>query len=86
MTETYALPIISHDKQKWGCLSYHSHTAEICGEKINTIDNNYSFKGGHRVRLFKIKGNVHWKIPGAIVVDIKDVEPSPDPPARRHHK
>jgi hypothetical protein len=67
------LAIIEHDGCRWGALAYFGKDHEITGEKQSCINEKYSFKGGHRVRIYKIKKNVYWRIPSAIQVDISDV-------------
>jgi len=57
-------------------------THEICGEDVRLKDHNYSFAGGHRVRLYKFKKNVHWKIPTGVQLDISGVAPA-QPPRRQ---
>jgi hypothetical protein len=86
MTEHYPLPVIVVNKQKWGALSYLGHHHDICGETCHVIDQKFSFAGGHRVRLYRISNNVHWRIPGALVADIQNVAPASAPLRRRHHK
>lgn len=88
MTEKVHVPIKYHDKAKWGALSAFGPIHEICCEDYWIINTQYSFVGGHRVRLLKIKSNVHWKIPLGTQLDITDVQIQA--PIRkqkqRHHK
>lgn len=86
MTEVYPLPVRVVNKQKWGCLAYLGKDHEICGESCDIIDQQYSFANQHRVRLYRIRKNVYWRIPGAIVADIQEVKPTGNPPRRTHHK
>jgi hypothetical protein len=55
------------------------------------VENKYSFAGGHRVRLYRFKDNVHWRIPAGVELDISRVDPTTgngaaQPPRRRHDK
>jgi len=49
-------------------------------------DNGYSFIGGHRVRRYAVKGNVNWKIPEGISLDVSAVSPGSAPPRRMPHR
>ena len=89
MTDFFSLPVKVHDKHRWGCLALLGKDHEICGETCHVVNENYSFAGGHRVRIYRIKKNVYWKIPGPLVADIKNVAPPTIPsgaPRRTHHK
>ena len=68
------IPIKRIGGADWGELSAFgpSHTHVICGEKVNQGE-DISLAGGHRVRLFRFKKNVHWKIPIGVDLDITDV-------------
>ena len=78
------VPTIKHDGHDWGQLNYFGHAHIFAGEKVSTKDEKYSFVGGHRVRLYSIKANVHWRIPAGINVDITAVQPANVPQQRRH--
>ncbi len=77
------VPIKTFKKQPWGMLSQLGSTHEICGEDVKKINDNFSFVGGHRVRLFKFKKNVHWLIPKGTDLDISTVPPGGSAPRRR---
>lgn len=83
-SERVSVPVKIVNGAKWGQLSALADSHEICAEKVIRVDEQYSFAGGHRVRLLRLRKNVHWKIPDGVVVDIKDVAPAAAPPARRH--
>jgi len=68
--------------ENWGDLASLAISHEICGEKVAQKDNNFSFAGGHRVRLYRFTKNVHWRIPTEVELDITDVTPA-SPPSRR---
>jgi len=76
------VPVRTLGTVRWGALAYMGDTHEICGEKADCIDQKFSFAGGHRVRLFRFKKNVHWKIPQGVELDIAAVAPAQA--ARRH--
>lgn len=81
MASFLRVPITKWDKASWGALNYFGNTHVICAERLMRGDENYTFAGGHRVRLFTVRNNVHWKIPEGIQLDISSV-PSANP-ARR---
>jgi hypothetical protein len=87
MSQRVSIPVRQHDGHKWGWLSgtgqyYH----EIVGYDFKKVDDQYTFLGGHRVRLYKVKGNVHFKVPTGAVFDIAAVAPAAPTHGRRHHK
>jgi hypothetical protein len=73
------VPIKVLGGERWGQLSYFGDTHLICGETVKQKDEKYSFAGGHRVRLYSFKKNVHWKIPEGISLDIAAVPAAPAP-------
>jgi hypothetical protein len=81
-TEFIKIPVKKVNNQPWGQLSFFGKRHAFCGEKIHLQDPNFSFAGGHRVRLYVANGNVHWRIPEGVQLDIKQVE-SANPPRRR---
>jgi hypothetical protein len=54
---------------------------EICGYSFNQ-KKDISFAGGHRVRVFRAEGNVHWRIPQGVQLDISRVTPPRRMPRR----
>ena len=56
---------------------------ELCAEKVERVNDNFSFAGQHRVRLIGLKKNVHWKIPEGVEFDITDVDVSNQPKRRQ---
>lgn len=70
--------LVPINKDGWGNLSALGITHEIVGETVKLRDDKYSFAGGHRVRLFHFKKNVHWRISSA-EFDITDVKPATPP-------
>lgn len=80
-TEFIKVPVKKVNSQPWGQLSLFGNQHEFCGEKIRLRDQNFSFAGGHRVRLYVAKGNVHWRIPEGVQLDITQVELA-NPPRR----
>lgn len=83
MTETISLPIKRVNGESWAEISAHgaSSTHYLCGENVSQAK-DLSFAGGHRVRLYKFKKNVHWKIPVGIDLDIADLLPAQAPRRR----
>lgn len=77
MANKISIPVKNHDSYNWAELNHFGTDHIICGERISVHDQNYSFVGGHRVRLYKIKKNVHWRIPLGFDVDIAAVPPAP---------
>lgn len=77
MTKYVQVPIVEHDGKKWGALAHLALDHEItCESTIKCINEKYSFRGGHRVRVYKFKKQVYWKLPSqAIEIDISDVPP-----------
>jgi hypothetical protein len=71
------VPVIEHDGHRWAALVNFGKDHDITGERQSCINEKYSFKGGHRVRIYRIKKNVYWRLPSKITLDISDV------PARR---
>jgi len=65
--------------EKWGDLAVLAASHDICGEKVECIDQKYSFAGQHRVRLYRFKKNVHWRIPVGVELDISQVNPATAP-------
>ena len=82
MAKSLTVPLVSHDQSSWACLSYFSKKTVICAESFSQKQDKYSFLGGHRVRLYSLEGNVHWKIPLDTAINIEDVKPA-QVPARR---
>jgi hypothetical protein len=73
MPDFLRLPLVDHDKLKWGALAYFGKDHEIACEDFKVINQRYSFRGGHRVRLVRLKKQVYWKIPLGTNLDISDV-------------
>jgi hypothetical protein len=82
MADQIKIPIKIVGTERWGQLSVFGDSHLICGEAVKLKEQNFSFAGGHRVRLFSFKKNVHWKIPTGIALDIAGVAPAVAP-ARR---
>lgn len=81
MARQTLVPIKVVNKVDWGDLSALGVTHEIVGETVRLKNEHYSFAGGHRVRLFHFKKNVHWRIATA-EFDIAEVIPA-NPPRKR---
>ena len=83
MADSVTVPLVDHDQSRWGCLNYFATKHLICAESFSRKNESYSFLGGHRVRLFAVEGNVHWKLPADTVINIAAVRPATVPPQRR---
>jgi hypothetical protein len=79
MADHIRVPVKTVGSDRWGQLSAFGEAHLICGENVKLKDQNLSFAGGHRVRLFSFKKNVHWKIPEGISLDIAGVAPAGSP-------
>ena len=76
MPERIYIPVKTVNNEKWARLNLFGNTHLICGEKFKLKKDNFTFAGGHRVQLFTVKNNVHWKIPSGIQLDIQEVAPA----------
>lgn len=83
MSEVIRVPIVLYGSQKWGSLDSLGISFEIVGESVAKKEENYSFIGGHRLRLYKFKKDVHFRVPSGRELDITDVQPAGVPPTRR---
>ena len=84
MKKTLSFPVKKVGKDEWLDLTAHGLSHEFCAEKSHQKP-EYSFGGGHRVRHFAFRKNVHWLMPSGITIDIADVEPEVAAPGRRHN-
>lgn len=82
MSDHVRVPVKTVGTERWGQLNLLSDTHLICGESVKLKENNYSFAGQHRVRLYSFKKNVHWKIPEGISLDVTGVAPAGAAPRR----
>jgi hypothetical protein len=73
MAEYIKVPIVKWDSASWAALNFFGKTHFICGEDYKVKAEKYTFLGQHRVRLYAVKGNVHWKIPQGINLDVSEV-------------
>ncbi|HME36776.1 MAG TPA: hypothetical protein VKF84_16200 [Candidatus Sulfotelmatobacter sp.] len=83
MADHIRVPVKIVGGDRWGQLSAFGDAHLICGENVKPKDQNFSFAGGHRVRLFSFKKNVHWKIPDGIPLDVAAVAPATAAPRRQ---
>ena len=79
MADHVQVPVKTMGSGRWGLLSSFGDAHLICGETVKLKDENYSCAGGHRVRLYSFKKNVHWRIPEGISLDIAEVAPATAP-------
>jgi hypothetical protein len=82
MADSITIPIKMFGSDRWGQLSVFSDSHLICGETVRMKEADFSFVGGHRVRLYSFKKNVHWKIPEGVSLDISAVTPATAPPRK----
>ena len=62
----------------WYDLTAYGVAHEICGETVKQ-KSDMSFTGGHRVRLYVYKKNVHWRPIQGLLIDIEEVDPATPP-------
>jgi len=75
MKRTLSFPVKQIGADEWLDLTAHGLSHDFVGERVNQRQ-DMSFAGGHRVRCYVFKKNVHWKLPAqGVVVDIADVAP-----------
>jgi hypothetical protein len=79
MSDGIRVPVKVVGADRWGQLSMFGEHHLICGEDVRVKDQNYTFAGGHRVRLYSFKKNVHWKIPAGIQLNVEGVPPATQP-------
>jgi hypothetical protein len=79
------IPVKKWDGGEWGEISALGPTLtyEIVGEDVRLHKEKYTFSGGHRVRLFKFKKNVHFRLPEGTKLDITAVPDGVPPPRRQ---
>lgn len=77
MTQSLIIPVKEVRGDKWGCLDRLCDDHEIVGYDFKLKNDQYSFAGGHRVRLYKVKGNVHFRVPIGVTFDISSVPVQP---------
>jgi len=88
MADHLPVPIRVIGADKWGALSWiHDATFEIIGETVWQVA-DLSFAGQHRVRSYRFRKSVHFRIPDTVKLDISNVQPAGDPKRsqRRHDK
>jgi hypothetical protein len=79
MRARVSVSIKDYNGDKWGDLASFADSHDICGEKVKEVNSNYSFIGGHRVRLYRFKKNVHWMVPKGTDFEITDVSQASSP-------
>jgi hypothetical protein len=79
MPDRVRVPVKTIGTERWGQLCLLAEQHFICAEKVKLKDDNFSFAGQHRVRLYSFKKNVNWKIPEGIALDIAEVAPARRP-------
>ena len=78
------VPVKAVNGENWGRLSVFGNAHLVVAEETpKQVNDSFSFAGGHRVRAWKFKKNVHWR-PIGIELEISDIPPAG--PARRRHR
>lgn len=67
---------------EWLDFTAHGIAHEFCGE-VCKQKSDLSFGGGHRVRHYHFRKNVHWRAPDGTTIDISDLDPDSAPPRRQ---
>ena len=83
MANHLSLPLVEHDHSSWGCINYFGSKQVICAESFSIKKEKNTFRGEHRVRLYAVEGNIYWRLPADVKIDIADVKPA-TVPQRRH--
>jgi hypothetical protein len=85
MTDSVRVPVRMHNNERWGALSFleGGKTIEVIAERFEPKNDSFSFIGGHRVRLYKLKSSVHFKVPTGVTLDISGVPPATQPTLRK---
>ncbi len=76
-----SVPTVLFGSEKWGALTALANSHEIVGTKVNQ-KKDMSLPNRHRVRRYMFTGQVHWKIPAGIDVEISGIAPG-QPPRRK---
>ena len=82
MSDRISIPVKTVNNERWAQLNNFGNNHIFCAERCTLKQENYSFAGGHRVRIYAAKNNVHWKIPAGIALDVSEVTPATVPPRR----
>lgn len=82
MKARVSFPIKMVNGERWVDLASTALSHEICGEVVKAR-NDISFAGGHRVRLYLFKKNVHLKCPEGVLLDISGVSPTTPAPRKQ---
>ena len=78
MHDRITVPVKIVNNERWAQLNHFGTTHQICGDDFRQ-KRDISFANGHRVRVFTVKSNVHWKIPDNVLLDIAEVAPANAP-------
>ena len=79
MANHVQVPVKVVGTERWGQLNVFGDNHLICAESVKLKDEKFSFAGGHRVRLYSFKKNVHWKVPEGVTLDISAISPADAP-------
>jgi hypothetical protein len=78
MRETVSFPVRMVNGKRWVDLASVALAHEVVGERVEKRP-DMSFAGGHRVRHYYFKKNVHLKCPEGVSLDISGVPPESAP-------
>lgn len=81
-TKFLSFPVKRVGNKEWLDLTPHGLAHEFVGESIHQRKDP-SFAGGHRVRQYYFKKNVHWLICSGVELNIEAVKPATQAPPRR---
>lgn len=82
-SRAFTFPVKKVQGELWLDLTAYGLAHEFVGEVVKCKNENASFAGGHRVRHYQFKKNVHWKVVQGLEIDISDVSPRTGAPPRR---
>jgi len=82
MSDTVTVPLKTYKTEKWGALDcWSNHSVEVVAYDVRKLNDQYSFMGGgHRMRLYRLSHNPHFKMPPR-QIDITNVAPAQAPAA-----
>jgi len=84
------VPLRKYNSRDWGDLSSFGKSHDICCERYFLVEDRHTFIGGHRVRLLRFRGNVHWQVPireqEFSITAVPEAKAPPGLKEKRHHK
>jgi hypothetical protein len=87
MTRNLVLAVKDFKNEAWCALSSLGiGGVDVVAYKVKKVDDQFTFEGNHKVRLFRFWDNVHFKIPTGVKLNIEAVPMAAAPPTRRHDR